>query len=245
MWRDWSQTEFWTLLQAGLAGRAAQKKMKEEGKTASGSKKPHIASPDVVVDHDNQEIRMYLHGLMDDAIQATRLAISKDGVNFRSRPEVLSAPYLRVFQHQGHTYGLAMPGLLYRSKDGLTGFEARTKPVADINMRHHALLRQGNKLHVFWTRVGDVPERIFVSSMDISSEDWSDWQLTEPVDVLAPETAWEGGNLPFEPSMRSEITVPARQLRDPFVFQDEDKLYLLYAASGENSIAIAELSQNN
>ncbi len=181
---------------------AAQKKMKAEGKKVSGTLKHHIASPDVIIDHDKREIRMYLHGLSVDGMQDTRLAISQNGVDFKFQPEVLvNLPYLRVFQHQGYTYGLAMPGLLYRSKDGLTGFEGRPKPVAGIDMRHHALLHQGNKVYVFWTRVGDMPERIIYSSMDIGSDDWSDWRLTEPVDVLAPKTEWEGGKLltPPEP----------------------------------------------
>jgi len=242
LWKNWSQTEFWTLLQVGLAARKASKALAEKGKKVSGESKPHIASPEVWVDQDKREIRMYFHGLMEDGIQATRVAISKDGLNFIVKPEVLSAPYLRVFKHKGLFYGQAMPGLLYRSKDGLTDFQIRPKPVAGTDMRHTALLYRDNKLYVFWTRVGDAPERIMCSLMDISSDDWADWVLTEPVDVLTPETSWEGGDLPLEPSIRTEITVPARQLRDPDVLVDGDKTYLIYAVAGENGIAITAMN---
>ena len=242
LWKNWSQTEFWTLLQVGLAAREASKTLARKGEKVSGESKPHIASPELWVDEDNKKIRMYFHGLMEDGIQATRVAISSDGLNFKVRPEVVCAPYLRVFKHKGDFYGLAMPGLLYRSKNGLTDFQIRPKPVAGIDMRHTALLHQNDKLYVFWTRVGDTPERIMCSSMDIGADDWDDWVLTEPVDMLRPEKSWEGGDLPLEPSIRTEITVPARQLRDPDVFVDGNKIYLLYAVAGENGIAIAEMN---
>lgn len=242
LWKNYSQTEFWTLLRVGLAAKKASKTMAEKGKKVSGEAKPHIASPELWVDEDKKQIRMYFHGLMEDGIQATRVAVSKDGINFEVRPEVLSAPYLRVFKHKDYFYGLAMPGLLYRSQNGLTDFEIRPKPVAGIDMRHTALWKRGDKLYVFWTRVGDSPEKIMCSVMDIGSDDWDDWALTEPVDIIKPEMPWEGAGLPLEPSIRTEITVPAHQLRDPAVFMDDDKTYLLYAVAGENGIGIAEIN---
>ena len=68
LWKNWSQTEFWTLLQVGLAARKASKTLAEKGEKVSGESKPHIASPELWVDEDNREIRMYFHGLMEDGI---------------------------------------------------------------------------------------------------------------------------------------------------------------------------------
>jgi hypothetical protein len=51
--------------------RRASDEMKEKGVTVSGEEKPHIASPDVYVYDEKQEIRTYYHGLLDDAVQAT------------------------------------------------------------------------------------------------------------------------------------------------------------------------------
>ena len=45
---------------------------------------PHIASPDVHVDHKNKRIIMYFHGLQDFAQQVSRVATSKDGVSFQA-----------------------------------------------------------------------------------------------------------------------------------------------------------------
>ena len=89
--------------------------------------------------------------------------------------------------------------------------------------------------------MGDAPESIVYSTMDLRSNDWRDWKLSEPVEILRPDKPWEGGDLTVEPSLRTEITVRKRQLRDPAVFQDHNKIYLLYSVAGEHAIAIAEL----
>ena len=37
------------------------------------------------------------------------------------------------------------------------------------------------------------------------------------------------------------IDVRVNQLRDPAIYQEDDKTYLLYSVAGENGLAIAEL----
>ena len=85
---------------------------------------PHIASPDVRVDERQREIRMYYHGRLANGLQRTRLALSRDGLNFTARLPVVGLPYMRMFTHHGYYYAIAMPGQLYRSRDGLDDFEA-------------------------------------------------------------------------------------------------------------------------
>ena len=202
---------------------------------------PHIASPDVHVDEANRRIVMYFHGLESFGRQVTRVALSRDGIDFRARPEVLGRTYLRVFLHEGATYGVAMPGQVYRSSapDGLSAFE--TGPMLfNPDMRHCALLKRGDLLHVFWTQVGHVPERILLSTIDLSGP-WKGWKETPPVEVLRPEREWEGADLPLEPSMRSVAYGPVNQLRDPAIFEEDGRVYLLYAVAGESGIAIAEV----
>ena len=75
---------------------------------------PHIASPDVHVDEANKRIVMYFHGLEGFARQVTRVALSEDGIDFQARPDILGRTYLRAFRHRGQTYGIAMPGQVYR-----------------------------------------------------------------------------------------------------------------------------------
>lgn len=198
----------------------------------------HIASPDVHVREDLQKIVMYVHG-RDPEVQVTRYATSSDGLHFEGHPEVMGRPYFRVFEFGKYYYGLAMPGHLYRSVDGVTPFEEGPRFFND-DMRHSAVLVCGETLYVFWTQVGDIPERILLSRISMSG-DWRQWKQSEAVELLRPQRQWEGASLPLVASVRGDITVPANQLRDPTIFEDEGKVYLLYSVSGESGIAIARL----
>ncbi len=203
----------------------------------------HLASPDVHVDEGERRIRLFFHG-SDTATggggeQRTRVALSTDGLHFEVRPETLGVPYWRVFRHGGWHYGLGMPGQLYRSRDGISGFEAGPVVFAP-GMRHSAVAVDGDRALVYYTRIGDRPERILLAAMDLSPP-WTDWRPSEPVTVLAPEASWEGGDRPLEPSREGNVRGPVRQLRDPAIFREGGQSWLLYAVAGESGIAIAEL----
>ena len=201
---------------------------------------PHIASPDVHVDHERREIRMYYHGMLGDGEQRTRVAVSTDGIAFEARPEILGNSYFRVFRHEGWHYALVMPGELRRSRDGLTGFESG--PVLfRPEMRHSAVRYTGDALDVFWSRVGDAPERILHSRIRLRG-DWARWREEGARVVLEPEHAWEGAGMSVEPSARGEIDRLVRQLRDPCVYEEDGRTYLLYSGGGEAGIGIAELT---
>jgi hypothetical protein len=107
-------------------------------------------------------------------------------------------------------------------------------------MRHAALLLRGDSLNVFWSRVGDIPERILMSTIDLS-EDWQEWHETEAVDVLSPERDWEGADAPLVASVRSVAYGHVNQLRDPAIYTEGDQTYLLYSVAGESGIGIAEI----
>ena len=200
---------------------------------------PHIASPDAHVDNENKRIIMYFHGLESAGSQLTRAATSRDGIQFEALPEILGQNYWRAFSHDGYTYALTMPGQFYRSRESLTGFEAGPL-LFNPNMRHAALLKRNNTLHVFWTQVGHAPERILMSTIDLSG-DWLNWQESDPIEILRPETAWEGADATLEPSVRSVAYGHVNQLRDPAIYIEGNRVYLLYAVAGESGIAIARL----
>ena len=202
---------------------------------------PHIASPDVHVDDADRRIVMYFHGLDDVSTQVTRVATSPDGIRFEARPERLGRSYMRAFGHDGYTYAMSMPGRFYRSRDPLGGFEAGPL-LFNPDMRHAALLKRGDTLLVFWTEVGEAPERIKLSRIDLAG-DWTTWKETPAVEVLRPEHDWEGADAPLEPSVRSTAYGHVNQLRDPAIFEDaaSGRTYLLYAVAGESGIAIAEV----
>ena len=54
----------------------------------------------------------------------------------------------------------------------------------------------------------------------------------------------EGAAAPLEPSVRSVAYGRVNQLRDPAIFVERERLYLLYAVAGEAGIGIAELHQD-
>jgi hypothetical protein len=200
---------------------------------------PHIASPDVHVDEANRRIVMYFHGLDGVSRQVSRVATSTNGIDFSARPERLGRTYMRVFSHGGYTYAMSMPGQFYRSRSPLGGFEEGPR-LFNGNMRHSALLQRGNTLFVFWTQVGDVPEHVKLSTIDLSS-DWFGWSETPGVEILRPERAWEGADAPLEPSVRSTAYGHVNQLRDPAILEDDGRVFLFYGVAGESGIAIAEV----
>jgi hypothetical protein len=203
----------------------------------------HVASPDVHVDDVRREIRLYYHG-SDTASggggeQWTRIALSPDGLRFRARMETLGRPYFRVFRWGGFHYALAMPGVFYRSPDGIGAFEEGPR-LFTRDMRHSAVSVRGDELLVFHTNVGDSPERILLSRIDLAA-DWRSWRASAPEVVLEPELEYEGAHLPRLPSRRGLAAEPVCQLRDPAIFRENGRTYVLYSVAGERGIAIARI----
>jgi hypothetical protein len=210
----------------------------------------HIASPDVHVDAAQRQIRLYFHGPLNPlppgtppnleaAGQYSFAALSSDGLHFVPRPEVLGAPYFRVFHWRGLTYALGMPGIFYRSRDGLSGFE-QGPTLFSRAMRHTALQLRGETLYVYYSNAGDCPERILRSTIDLS-RDWMEWQASAPQEVIHPEMDYEGAGLPCLDSRRGWAPEPVHQLRDPGIFEEDGRTYLLYSIAGEAGIAAAEV----
>jgi hypothetical protein len=188
----------------------------------------------------DKQVRLYFHGLLPSGDQQTRVALSSDGLNFEVRPPLLGPSYMRVFRHQGAWGALAMPGRLMRSADGLTPFEDVAE-VLPVGTRHSAILIRGAVAHVFWTRVGDAPERIHHGQMRLDGP-WRNWRIEGARELLRPERSWEGPDHPVEPSRVGEVTEPVNQLRDPGVFEHNGAAWLIYAVAGERGLGLAQLS---
>ncbi|HEX7708736.1 MAG TPA: hypothetical protein VF701_19905, partial [Thermoanaerobaculia bacterium] len=162
---------------------------------------------------------------------------------FSPRGGIISKSYLRVFRWDDAFYGICKDGnsgwgMLLRSSDGLTDFEPCGRFIR--RMRHAAVLLRDRTLVVFYSRVGDAPERIVAATVDLA-EPWERWRDSEPVEVLRPEEPYEG--VAFR-NVRSRYgaAVQVHQLRDPFVFDDGPRLFLIYSIAGESGLAMAELS---
>ena len=182
---------------------------------------------------------MYYHGLEDAAFQHSRVAVSENGIDFKAFEENLGRSYFRVFKQQEMTYAIAMPGQFYRSKNGLNSFE-QGPLLFEPNMRHSAVIVRDGHLFVFWTRVGDAPESILLSTIDLTPN-WMNWQAVGTKTLLKPEYSWEGAEARIEPSVRSTAYGRVNQLRDPALYVEDDVVYLLYAVAGESGIALARV----
>ena len=73
------------------------------------------------------------------------------------------------------------------------------------------------------------------------SQPWNEWQPTEPKSLLFPEMDYEGGHRPRAASERGWAPEREWQLRDPCIYREGDRTYLLYSIAGEHGIALAEL----
>jgi hypothetical protein len=210
----------------------------------------HIASPDVHVDSNKQEILMFFHGVsLRSRSQKTFVARSKDGINFAAGEIPIADFYFRTVRYKDRWIAMSKGGVMYIS-DGLDGnYRMLSKRVFEMrhpqgnapgDLRHVALNVSAEKLYVYYSQIGDVPERIYRSSIEVGGpvETWiaEDKQL-----VIEPQTAWEGANLPPAPSRAGAARGPENGLRDPAIFLWNNRAFILYSAAGESSIGIAEI----
>tara|TARA_R100000027_G_scaffold18279_2_gene13134 strand:+ start:11688 stop:12812 length:1125 start_codon:yes stop_codon:yes gene_type:complete len=202
--------------------------------------------------------------------QKTFVAFSSDGLNFNRQivPVALGLAYLRVFEYSGRTYGIAARGNLYTAPEGdlysppesfdcskdywtLEGESYTDTPFQhDLDgdpdgperLRHVGLRVDGDRLEVFHSRVGDAPERILLTTIDLAAGPTTEWEPAyPPSEVLWPELEWEGTGYQLSPSTGGPQR-GVQQLRDPYIFEDEDgALFLFYSGAGEEGIGVASL----
>ncbi|MEM7215501.1 MAG: hypothetical protein AAF423_08160, partial [Pseudomonadota bacterium] len=207
----------------------------------------HIASPDVHVDADTKQLRMYYQGLLPDGDQMTRVAYSMDGLSFTPEDPLLGPPYFRAISHDGRIYVISWGGQFLRSSswDGpfeagpiLSGIGNPGQP--DRILRHAALIIRNEMLHVFYSCIGDRPESILHTELPLS-ENWDTWTAQPEIMLLEPSLEWEGGELSLEKSEVGAAEKTVRELRDPCIYEEDGRTYLLYSGAGEAGIGLAEI----
>ena len=209
----------------------------------------HIASPDVLIDEQRREFRLYFHGRTGykpdgGQIQGTRVATSSNGLNFAVQETLLGPAYFRVFRKDGIFYAFARGGELLKSSNGLTSFESRGIPLGlPTNIRHVALWHRSEKyITLFHTVIGEAPEVIYGCEF-LMDGDWSEWHAEPSKEVLRPAFVYEGIDYPPVPSKPGAIDVRVNQLRDPDILIDRDGDILMpYSVAGEAGIALARIA---
>ncbi len=220
----------------------------------------HIASPDIIVDAERRELRLYFHGPAQgkDAegrplSQMSFVATSTDGLHFTPRPDVLGPFYFRVFRHGGLWFAFAKGGDLYRSADGLTPFELIGNPFTEDlsgrpgfnkagHIRHLAVDVQGEVLWAYFSRIGDTPERIQRRRIALIGEPQT-WRAGPTEEVLAPELPYEGTGEPMRASRSGAAHGLEHAVRDPAVFREDGRLLLFYSVAGESGLGLAEVQE--
>jgi len=208
----------------------------------------HIASPDVHIDHEKKCFWMYFHGQLENGDQVTRVAVSKDGIFFSVKEAILGPPYFRAFEYNNWIYAICWGGEIWRSKDWCSPFEKGplilpfdNKNINLPSCRHGEVFLRDSVLHIFFSNIGDKPEKILHTKIDIVS-DWKDWKVSLINTIIEPKLAWEGGNLPLSKSVIGAAETRVRELRDPCVFEDfDEQVYLFYSGSGERGIGVVKL----
>ena len=193
--------------------------------------------------------------------------------NGNIEPVRLAASYVRTFEHGNELYAFdnsadpkraldvnnpwEPPSNYYSGATISNLWDARSgnftqEPIeenlglsrAELRVRHTAVRLDGNTLQVFYTRRGDSPERVLMSTVNLNVGDFENWEFSfPPAEILTATSGWEGGQFEPEPSEASTAPENVNQIRDPYVFEDSDgSLYLLYAGNGEDALGIAALS---
>jgi len=225
----------------------------------------HVASPEVVLDKTGNRLVMLAHGMFTDGLrwpedpreavrwaqaqayaQYTQTFVSTDGIHFTARPGItVQTSYARLFRWRGTWYSMSRLGVLGRSNDLLGRFDAGPNPFDSGNwagrVRHVATLLRGDTLHVFFSGIGDAPERILLSTIELTP-DWSTWRASAPAEVLRPMAPYECTNIPLTPSKAGEAEGPEHALRDPGLIEEDGRVVLFYSYCGEQGIAAADVT---
>jgi hypothetical protein len=229
----------------------------------------HIASPDIHIDHESRRIRMFYHGAgftgpkHENLNQNTCYAESETGLSFVCDRVCLGPAYMRVWEWDGMWYGFGGGGgrNLWRSDDYRKPFEkghtllieaepytppeqvqASKKDPDSLTyrMRHAAVDVSGSTVDIYYSNVGDHPERIRRANVDMSG-DWSEWRGKPAEEVLRTETDYEGVEEVDEPSTGGADHEPVHQVRDPYIYNEANRKYLVYSIAGEKGLGIAEI----
>ena len=246
---------------------------------------PHIASPDVHVDHERRAFHMVFHGNGGNIDHEAMYASSTDGLSFTALPEPVGRTYLRVFRFAETWWGVArqqslvagrMEIAVYRvagggASDAPSGVHGRFTFASSIAIpnedfsrgrpRHFAVQVRSEELDVYYTQIGDAPERIkrvtiplgqFREHRHTATGFPSSVTSSAVLEVLWPEADYEGADREVQISTGGASYGPVRQVRDPYVHPRyastsvaengvNEPRYLFYSVAGEHGIGAALL----
>lgn len=213
----------------------------------------HIASPEIYINNKEKKIYMFTHSHSRSKVgQWTYLSLSKDGINFSRKFNKPLAPfYFRFFNHKKYYYGIVKGGDLWRSKNIDAVYkkcqnlltQKKTKTTLhnkNGSIRHLSILKKKNYLHCVFSKIGDKPEKIYYTKVFLS-KNYLNWKFKKIKEILRPTFPYEGSNLKLKRSKPGDAPEPENALRDPYLFIDGKKTYMIYCVKGEKNFALCQI----
>lgn len=208
-----------------------------------------ILFPRIRVDDEAQQIKMFFNWRDREAnTRGIGWALSQDGLEFEVLHRVEGMTYTAPFDYADQQYLLVgaagqytfrWRGVTEDPEMGPFTVPRPDDPDAPYS-RHAGVQRVDDVLRIFFTRKQDAPERILMGTVDLT-QDWLDWRISYVVEVLRPEMRYEGVDLPIQRSRAGPARRPLHELRDPAIYEENGRTWLLYTIAGEQGIALAEL----
>jgi hypothetical protein len=211
----------------------------------------HIASPDVTL-HKNGTYELFLHAPRRSGRQVTFLADSRNGLKFRPKFSIgrRMPSYARAFEVDGQAFAMTKGGDIFKKSFLGTwssvgnpftgGARGRSSHNYVGAVRHVGILRLADELYVFFTKIGDSPERVLGACLVLEKKGpKSVFRVSDTHEIFSPLEKWEGAKLEVIPSSKGASVHQENALRDPFPFIDRDSgiVHFFYVGGGESCLA--------
>ena len=221
-----------------------------------------VHSPYITVDDDQQRLYMYAHGHHCTGLggkQPTLVLHSHDGVSWdiKDAHNVLLEELFYLtspVNYKGEYYALAKTqespegSVMLLQSQSLEGPFVKG-PILARGVRHCDVHIVGSVIYVFFTMIGDAPERILLATIDLAQGSPTSLHFLPGPTVLTPTYSHEHGNSTIAPSkMGPGSCTPLSELRDPHFLPDENMSNgilsgsLFYTVQGERAFALARVS---
>ena len=202
----------------------------------------HLHQTDILLIPEERRMILYVHAGKTSWGGIFVHFESSDGIQFKSLGPVEGGHQGRLFSWRNRLFSISKFSSSSQSIRQYTTLKTMRVLKSDVlgSGRHFGLSRQGRQLLIFYSMRGDTPERIKVSTMDLSLPPPL-WQPSAAKEVLRPKYPYEGSEYKIGKSGGGGAH-HVHQVRDPFIFEENDSLYLFYSLMGEHGIGMARLT---
>lgn len=216
----------------------------------------HVASPDAHYLKKKNELIIFFHSReLGSRDQKTYIASFRDSLSVSPSIYSTNLPfYARIFLIKGVAYALTKGGNLFEAADmnlrnwtPLINIFTGQGSLDDIyqnqygSVRHLCVVKHKNTHLVFYTIIGDSPEKIWASRL-IVDQTKGFYSAIGKTLILLPSENYEGSQIDLKNSKSGPSLFPENAVRDPFVYKSRRNYFLFYSIKGEFGIALASLN---